>query len=86
MSLSIAPSKTYGPPPPAAVYAELSTTITAIQGHAKCNGYALFKRDTKPNRIIYTYDRYGKPVARLKNPDLYDSKRRTGSRSKKCDY
>jgi hypothetical protein len=85
MSLSTAPSKTCGPPPPAAVYAELSTAITAIQGHAKCNGYALFKRDTKPNRIVYTCDRYGKPAARPKNPDLHDSKRRVGSRSKKCD-
>ncbi len=86
MSLSTALSKTCGPPPAAAVYAELSTIITTIQEHVKYNRYALFKHDTKLNRIIYTCNRYSKLVARLKNPDLYDSKRRTGSRSKKYDY
>jgi hypothetical protein len=55
MSLSIALSKTYGPPPLAAVYTELSTIITTILRHAKYNGYALFKYDTKLKYIIYIY-------------------------------
>jgi hypothetical protein len=84
MSASKERSTACGPPPPEAVYADLSTAIAAIQGHAKCNGYALFKRDGKPNRIVYACDRYGKPEAKAKNPDLHDSKKRAGSRSKKC--
>ena len=47
--------KPCGPPPLEATYADLSTVIAAIQEHAKGNGYALFKRDTKPSRIITWY-------------------------------
>ena len=77
--------KTCGPPPSEAVYADLSTAIAAIQEHAKCNGYALFKRDTKPACVVFVYDRYGKPESKPKNPHIHESKRRSGSRSKKCD-
>lgn len=72
------------PPPPTAVYTDLSTATTAIHEHAKANGYALFKRDTTQKRIVYTCDRYGKGQDR-KNPNLHESKQRKGSRSKKCD-
>ena len=67
---------TCGPPSPAAVYTDLSTAIASIQAHAKDNGYALFKRDTTKNRIVYTCDRYGKPQAKPKNTQVHESKRR----------
>ena len=76
---------TCGPPPLAAVYTDLPTAVTAIQDHAKANGYALFIRNSKPKRVIYACDRYGKPQSKPKNPAIHDSKRREGSRSKKCD-
>ena len=78
--------KPYGPPPLEATYADLSTTIAAIQEHTKGNRYTLFKHDTKPSRIIFSCDRYRKPQARPKNTDIHESKRRTGSRSKKYNY
>lgn len=77
-------SNTCGPPPLAAVYTDLSTAVTAIQRHAKANGYALCKRDSRPKRIVYTCDRYGKAQSRPKNLELHESKRRE-ARSKKCD-
>jgi hypothetical protein len=77
-------SKACGPPPPVAVYTDLSTAITTIQGHAKANGYALFKRDSKPRRIVYACDRYGKPQTSGKKPNIHESKQREG-RTKKCD-
>jgi hypothetical protein len=77
--------KACGPPPSEAVYARLSTAIAALHKHAKCNGYAFFKRDTKPARIVFVYDRFGKPESKPKNIDIHESKRRPGSRSKKCD-
>ena len=78
-------SKACGPPPTEAVYTDLSTATAAIQKHAKCNRYALVKRDTKPSRVVYICDRYGKPESKPKNPDIHESKRRAGSRSKKCN-
>jgi len=78
-------SKACGPPPTAAIYTDLSTAVAAIQAHAKCNGYALFKRDSRPLRVVYACDRYSKPQARAKNPDIHESKQWKGSRSKKCN-
>jgi hypothetical protein len=52
--------KACGPLPEEAVYTDLSTVIAAITRHIKANGYALFKRDAKPKRIVFTYDRYSK--------------------------
>ena len=77
--------KACGPPPPKAVYIDFTTAVTAIQAHAKCNDYALFKRDTKPLQVVYTCDRFGKAQARAKSSTIYTSKRRPNSGSKKCD-
>ena len=52
--------KAYGPPSSEAVYADLSTAIAAIQKHTKCNRYVLFKRDTKPARVVFVCDQYDK--------------------------
>jgi len=72
-----------GPPPPEAVYTDIDSAVAAIQAHAQCNGYALFKRDTKPKRIVYACDRYGK-TAISRSKEVHESKRREGSSSKKC--
>ena len=72
-------------PPSEAVYIDLSTAIAAIQEHAKCNGDVLFKRDTKPARVVFVCDRYGEPESKPKNAHIHKSKRRLGSHSKKCD-
>ena len=76
--------RAYGPPPPEAVYTDLDTAIAAIQGHAKCNGYALCRGDRKARRIVYTCDRYGKPQDKTKSSTVHTTKRRPGSGSKKC--
>ena len=75
--------KAYGPPSSEAVYADLSTAIAAIQKHTKCNRYVLFKRDTKPARVVFVCDQYNKSEYMPKNAYIYKSKRRLGSRSKK---
>jgi len=73
------------PPPPEAVYTDLPTAIASIQAHAKANGYALYKRDTKPKRVVMTCDRFGKVEATREANTVHSSKQRKGSRSKKCD-
>ena len=73
------------PPPLEAVYTDLSTATTAIQSHARSYGYALYKRDGKPNRIVYAYDRYRKPPPKRESRSVHESKERKGTRSKKCD-
>ena len=77
--------KACGPPLSEATYADLTTAAASISEHAKSNGYALFKRSSKQRRVIYACDQAGKPQARAKNPNIHKSKRREGSRSKKCD-
>ena len=74
-----------GPPLSEATYADLITAAASILEHTKSNGYALFKRSSKQRRVIYACDRAGKSQARAKNPNIHESKRREGSRSKKCD-
>ena len=72
-----------GPPPPEAVYTDYDTAVAAIQGHAKGNGYALVKRDSRPRRVVFMCDRNGK-VQTKKAPPVNESKRRPGSGTKKC--
>jgi hypothetical protein len=68
-----------GPPPSAAIYADITTAAAALQSHAKAHGYALFKgTPSLPKReltkIIYACDREGKVrsiSSKLKRP--YDS-------------
>ena len=50
--------KAYSHPFSEAVYADLFTIIAAIQKYAKYNRYALFKRDTKPARVVFVCDQY----------------------------
>ena len=72
----------YGPPPPAAVYPDFDTAVAAIQGYAQRNGYAFFKRDVKPRRMVFVCDRFGKAPPSRSAP-VHESKRRKGG-SKKC--
>ena len=74
----------FGPPPLEAVYTDLDTAVAAIQGYAKLHGYALCKRDSKARRIVYTCDRFGATQSKGRNPNIYATKRRLGSGSKKC--
>jgi hypothetical protein len=71
--------------PPLAIYPDLATGFAAIQEHAKQNGYALFKRDSTPNKVIYTCDRAGKYDLKGKDPTIHASKRRKNTGSKKCN-
>jgi hypothetical protein len=81
-----------GPPPSAAIYADMTTAAAALQNHAKAHGYALFKRDSQPPKrepikIIYACDREGKDRSisfKLKDPAIHEKRQRPGSRSKKC--
>ena len=73
-----------GPPPPAAVYPDISTAFTAIQAHAKAHRYAFFTRNSKPTRVVYTCDGEGKGDSRPKTPNIHEQRQRKGSRSKKC--
>jgi hypothetical protein len=46
--------------PPPAIFPDLATGFEAIQAYAKQHGYALFKRDAKPNKVVvYACDRAG---------------------------
>ena len=75
--------RAYGPPPPEAVYTDINTTITTIQGYAKRNSYALSKRDSTLRRIVYVYDRFSNPRVNKNIPIVHESKKRSGSTSKK---
>jgi hypothetical protein len=74
-----------GPAPPAASYTDLTTGVSAIQAHAKANGYAFFRRDKKAKRVVYACDRAGNYQSKGKNPDTHKSKQRHRTGSKKCD-
>jgi hypothetical protein len=76
--------KAYSPPPPKATYPNLSLVIAAISKHAKANRYTLFKRNTRPTKIVFTYNRFGK-LQQRDNTIIYNLKKRKGSRSKKCN-
>jgi hypothetical protein len=38
-----------------------------------CNGYAVYRRDSRLSRVVYVCDRYGKPEVKPKNPDIHES-------------
>jgi hypothetical protein len=73
-----------GPAPAEAIYPDLTTAFTAIQEHAKANGYAFYRHDRKPNRAVFRCDRAGKYDSKGKNPNTDPSKQRSSSGSKKC--
>jgi hypothetical protein len=77
------PSVPCGPAPPEAVYTDLSTLFTAIQAHARDNGYAFRVRSSKPHRVLYDCDRAGSYDSKGKKATVHPSKQRN-SGSKKC--
>jgi hypothetical protein len=77
-----------GPPPSAAIYADITTAAAALQCHAKAHGYALFKRDSQPpkrelTKIIYACDKKGKTdrsiSSKLKDLTIYEKRQQPGS-------
>jgi len=72
--------------PPPAAYPDLATGFTAIQANAKQHGYALFREDAKPNRVVFVCDRAGKYDPKGKNSTIHTLKQRKNTASKKCDY
>jgi len=77
------PSEPCGPPLEAS-YPSAEAAFTAIQAHAKANGYAFVRRSSKPLRILFDCDRAGQYQDKGKNPDTEPSKQRTTG-SKKCN-
>ena len=73
-----------GPPPPAAIYSDISTCFSAIQAHARANGYAFMQRDTRPNRVVFVCDREGKYRPKGKQIDTHPTRKRLNTGSKKC--
>jgi hypothetical protein len=74
-----------GPPPPAAVYTDITTGFAALQAYAKVNGYAFFQRDKTSTRVLYLCDRAGKYNPKGKKSSVHPSKQRTNTGSKKCN-
>jgi len=72
-------------PPPEAVYPDLPAASTAVQEYTRDLGYALFRRSTKPTRVLYTCDRAGKYDPRGKGPATHRTKQPVNTGSKKCD-
>jgi hypothetical protein len=50
--------------------------IWAIQAYAEQHGYLVFKRDTRPNKLVYACDRAGKYDPKGKNSAVHASKQR----------
>ncbi|RFU25063.1 hypothetical protein B7463_g11275, partial [Scytalidium lignicola] len=73
-----------GPPPPEALYTDLTALYASIQAFARANGYAFRILDSKPRRKVYACDRAGKYDSRGKKDGVHQSKQRK-SASKKCD-
>ena len=71
-------------PPPEAIYLNPEAAFTAIQAHAKHQGYAFKKRGIKGSRVVFTCDRVGKYDAKGKDPAVHKSKQRASTGSKKC--
>ena len=71
-------------PPPEAIYPDPEAAYTAIQLHAKGQGYAFKKREKKGSRIVFTCDRAGKYDPKGKDPAVHKSKQRKATGSKLC--
>ena len=74
-SLSQAPERSCGPPPPEADYATLEQAWEAIQAHASVNGYRMVKNGTKPGRARFRCAK-GRDYKPQANPETHESKRR----------
>ena len=77
-SLSQAPERSCGPPPPEADYATLEQAWEAIQGHASVNGYRMVKNGTNPGRARFRCAK-GRDYKPQANPETHESKRRKTS-------
>ena len=71
-------------PPPEAIYPDPEAAFTAIQLHAKEQGYAFKKREKRSNRVVFTCDRAGKYDPKGKDPAVHKSKQRKATGSKMC--
>lgn len=67
-----------------AIYPDPGTAFTAVQAHAKYQGYAIIKLDKKPSRVVFACDRMGKYNSKGKDLGLHKSRQRNGTGSKKC--
>jgi hypothetical protein len=70
--------------PPEAIYNTKDALFSAIQAHARNNGYAITTRSTKQNRILFDCDRAGAYQSKGKNPNTHPSRQRNNTGSKKC--
>jgi hypothetical protein len=82
--MSSTTSDACGPAPAAAIYPDLTTAFTAIQEHAKANGYAFYRHDKKPNRAVFRCDRAGRYNSKGMNPNTDPARQRSTTGSKKC--
>jgi hypothetical protein len=83
--MSLPTSLSCRPAPSEAIYPDIPTALAAIQAHAKANGYAFFRRDGKPKRVVFVCDRAGKYDPKSKHPNTHTSKQRAKTGTKKCD-
>ena len=70
--------------PPEDIYPDVDTAFESIQAHAKGEGYAFRRHQTKPTRRVFVCDRAGKYDPRGKGPNTYPLKQRSNSGTKKC--
>ena len=70
----------------AAIDSDLSTGFTAIQAHAKANGYAFMRRDTRPHRALFVCDREGRYRPKWKQTDAHSTRKRLNTGSKKSVF
>jgi hypothetical protein len=71
--------------PPEAVYPDIDTGFAAIQAHARVNGYAFYRYNRRPTRVVYLCDRASKYDSKGKNSNTHESKQRKNTGSKKCE-
>jgi hypothetical protein len=71
-------------PPPEAIYPDPATAFTAIQGHARQHSYAVFQRDKRSFKMVYSCDRAGQYDPKGKRSQVDPSKQRKNTGSKKC--
>jgi hypothetical protein len=70
--------------PPEAVYPNVDTAFTAIQAHAKKEGYAFYRYTKRATRVVFACDRARKYDSKGKDPSTHSSKQRQSTGSKKC--
>jgi hypothetical protein len=71
-------------PPPEAIYPDPATAFTTIQVPARQHGYAVFQRDKRSFKVVYTCDRAGQYNPKGKASHVDPSKQRKNTGSKKC--